>query len=499
MKQLQLLRPLAPLLLVALILTACNEDKALDITNENLLNTQLVRDDANLQAAAVNATYASLQTLGLYARWAYFLEDHMSDELTIQIDQPAIQRISDHLLDATTESNTLYYISCYQGIARCNNVIVSSESWTTDQDMVTDLVAEARFMRANYYFLLASRFGDVPIQLGMDTEFRPKSPRSEVYELIVQDLTFAAQNLPAKGVQGLGRPTNETAYAYLGKVELFRENWEAAYTALNEVVSYSLVDNYEDNFNEAAEYNDESLFEIGFRKDAASLGETWGSESGAGNVEVTFRSADYSGWGNSRPTSKMLAAYEEGDPRFDMSWWREGDSYGPEGQNLIWGTDPDAGGQGFTGPESGVICSRKYSTYLSNASQDQDDGTNPRIIRYADVLLMKAEAALRLNRLGEAVELMNEVRARPSVDMPRYGTDEMDAAGYPVNDQDEVFAALIHERQIELAMEGKRLVDLQRWGLDLQELQPVKAAYTVEKRFLPIPSRQVDTNPLIDN
>lgn len=479
----------------AFILTGCNEDDALNITNENNLNTELVINDPNLQEQAVIATYSPSQTIGMYGRFGFWMEDHMGDELQLAIDQPTLQRISDHLLDGSTEANTKFYIALFQGVARANNVITSVGDWNGDAEKLRQLDAEGRFMRAFYYYYLVVRFGEVPLQLGLDTEFKPKSPIGPIWDLIVEDLTFAADNLPTKNQQQIGRPTNETAAAFLGRAYLHREQWQEAYDAFDRVVSYSLSDEYVDNFNTAGEYNDESLFEIGFLADAPA-NDAWGSENGAGNVETSFRSVEYSGWSNARPSDIIyVEAYEEGDPRKDETWWEPGDVFGGEA-GLIWGTDAGTDGR-FGGPRSGVITSRKYSEYIENTGQTTEGGVNPRIMRYADVLLMKAEAALRLNRLDEAVSLMNEVRARPSVNMPPYGSFDTDIAGYPVNTAEEIFNALVHERQVELAMEGKRIVDLQRWGIDVEVLQRIKSNYTSERRYLPIPARQVDTNPFI--
>lgn len=489
-------RVLALALCCGLVFFGCDEDEILDIENTNLLNSDIVNGSVTAQQGAVNAAYAPLRNLGLYARWGFYLEDHMSDELTIQIPQPSIQRISDHLLDATTVANTQYYNACYQGVNLANNVIANAENWTTGEDIVTPFVAEARFMRGLYYFLLASRFGDVPLRSESVTEFVPLSPQAEVYAFIAEDFQFAAENLADRGATELGRPSNESAYGMLGKIQLYRENWQAAFDAFDQVVSYSLMDEYTANFDAANEYNDESLFEVGFTLNGNTQF-VWSNRADQPSV-VTFRSTDYSAWTNSKPSDKMLAEYEPFDSRQDDTFWQPGDPYGGEGSDKVWGTDADGGPQGFGGPGSGTVCSRKYSEYIDQPQQTQQfSGVNPRLLRYADVLLMKAEAAMRLNRLDEAVSLMNEVRARPSVDMPPYGSLDMDLAGFPVSTQDEVFEAIQHERMIELALEGHRLRDLQRWGIDQRELAALKPAYGADRRFLPIPQGQINSNPLI--
>lgn len=494
------------ILSLAMILVAlgwsCNEDKILDITNRNTLNTDLIGEDITIAQSLVNGAYSNLQHRGLYGRFGHWLEDHMSDELQAFTNSadPDIFQISNYSLVANSTASTEYFRQCYQGIGNCN-VVISSESQFADFDetATSHLLGEARFIRAYYYFLLVTRFGEVPLVTEPSPEPQPLATSEQVYSLIKADFKFAAENLPNRGQQEPGRPTDETAYGFLGKVYLFNQEYDSAMDALNQVTSYSLVPNYIDNFNVAGEYNAESLFEVGFDRRVGTQDEAWNSVNGEGGDEISFRSADYSGWSNSVPSDKMIDEYEPDDPRLEDSWFVEGATYGSSGR--IWGIDADDGGTGFAGPnpvDDKDLTSKKYSDYLENDQHAVEGGTNPRILRYADIVLMKAEAELFRSggSITQAVSYLNEVRNRPSVMMPNYGTAEMNAI-YPVNTQEEVFTAIVHERMIELCLEGKRVVDLQRWGLDLQELPDVKAGYTADKRFFPIPQLEIDSNPTL--
>ncbi|MFS4467815.1 RagB/SusD family nutrient uptake outer membrane protein [Maribacter sp. 2210JD10-5] len=490
---------------------SCNEDEFLEFQNTNGINPAVVAVTPDLQEGTVVATYAAFRSEGMYGRWGYFLEDHVSDEMTLSVaGQAQLQNISDFLLDGSFSAPRQYYQALYKGIARANFVIDGSKEWTTDPEFYEPLVAEAHFMRAVYYFRLATRYGDVPLKLGESTlGFQPKSPQSEIFNQVISDLEFAAEGMRTKAEQSPGRANNETAYAMLGKTYLFTEQYDEAFNALNKVTSYRLVDNYLDNFNVAGEFNDETLFEVEFSK--GSTGGIWGNNDGNRNSTPTLRSADYSGWSNSRVNPVMRAAYEDKadgpagkDPRFNFTWHIPGVSKWANGTRT-WGDPQDPPLDNFGGSRSQNTTLRKYSTYIEDEVHTPDNGTNVRLLRYADVLLMKAEAELFRSggSLSNAIALMNQVRSRPSVDMPLYGSPEMNAAGFPVGSVDEAFRALIHERRIELAGEGKRFLDLIRWGLDVEVLQestpPIKPNYSASKRFLPIPTIQIDTNPLIND
>ncbi|WP_405410135.1 RagB/SusD family nutrient uptake outer membrane protein [Maribacter sp. Asnod1-A12] len=483
---------------LAICLVSCNEDEYLQFQDTNGLNAAVLEATPELQESAVVAIYSAFRSEGMYGRYGNLLYDYVSDELSINISgQPQLSRISEFLLDGTFDAPSGFYKSAYSGIAKANFVIEGSANYTTEPEFYEPLVAEAYFMRGLYYYILATRYGDVPIKIGESTTgFQPKSTQVEVLEQAVADLKLAAEGMRTKGIQSTGRATNETAYAMLGKTYLYLKQYDEAYEAFDQVTSYSLMSNYIDNFNVAGEFNDETLLEIDFRK--GSLDGLWGNNVGNNNTLSTLRSADYSGWGNSIPSPVLVEAYEDNDPRFDDTWWVTGDSYGT---GRTWGVDPDVGD--FSGPTLGGTRMKKYSSYIEDDVHTQDNGTNIRLLRYSDVLLMKAETELFRSggSLSNAIALMNQVRSRPSVSMPLYGTVAMNDAGYPVNSVEEAFAALIHERQIELAGEGKRFIDLQRWDLDMEFLfnTGIKPNYSLDKRYLPIPTEQIDTNPLIND
>ena len=542
------------LIISLLSVIACDEEKLLREENQDSLdNDLLIKNLTDLEARLlVNGTYTNLQTTGLYARFGYFLFDHMADEVIVSTDSNNAQlnQIQTLTLTSLSDSVKLFYEACYKAIFKANTAISIFKNTTSskiDEDDLKFREAEARFMRAFYYSLLVSRFGGVPLQdENLSEDNIPRSSERQVYDFIIEDLKFAAENLNPKGSSETGRPTQGAAYAFLGKAYLFsipmeqvtqdQEKYQLAYDAFDKVEGYSLVPEYLDNFTESNEWNEESLFEVGFIDKSASAN-AWGLD-GTGDDDTSFQGADYSGWGNSRPTKKMIEAYEgDGaiisrqdnstqpadntteirvrvedrdrvDPRLYYSWWTTGQPFGTS--NWEWGNVPDRKEYERTSvygtPAAGSTCSRKNSLFNTRDFQiTAESGVNYRVLRYADVILMKAEAALfkdgsnTLANKQEVIDLLNIIRQRPSVNMAIYGSAETNNNGYRVDTVEQLFAAIKHERQVELALEGKRLVDLYRWGDDIKELSDVKTTYTrATGRYMPIPQVQLDSNDKID-
>ena len=535
------------IILVALLgFAACKEEEFLDLENPNNVTTdEALQNMTSLDAKLlVSSAYGDLQANGLYGRFGYFLFDHMSDELIVSTNSnnAALNQIQTLTINPLSESNRLYYGQLYRAIFKANtaiNLLTATTSPNISEEDKLVRIAEARFLRGFFYFKLVTRYGGVPLEDGLEV-LKSRSSERQVYDFVINDFKFASENLADKNATEVGRPTKGSALAMLGKALLFSidpENsgtaaeqgkYTEAYDALSKVEAqgYVLMDEYLDNFTDVNEFNDESLFEVGFI-DATGSDDVW-SANAAGNNETSFISADYSGWGNSAPTKKMIEAYEgdgvtvtgtvnnidrasisvtdreRSDPRLFFTWWTPGEKFGSS-EDFFWGDVPDKEAyervsNGYNAPTGGNLACRKFSRLNTNNFQETaESGVNYRILRFAEVLLLQAEAALFKENPNpaEAIELMNRVRARPSVNMPPYGSAEVPE--WPVSTTAQIFAALKHERQVELAMEGKRLVDLFRWGDDIKELSDVKTTYTrATGRYLPIPKEQIDTNPLID-
>ncbi len=350
-------------------------------------------------------------------------------------------------------------------------------------------VAEARFMRAFSYFDMVRTFGEVPIydrKINASSELCvAKATVPQVYGFIEDDLEFAAANLPATwGVQYPGRLTSGAALALLAKAHLYQEHWGTTLSLCEQIISsgnYDLYKPYYGIFKDAGENSSESLFEI----------QAYVSPNGAIDQGCIFattqgvRAATATGWnlgwGWNTPTDNLVNAYEAGDPRKGSTILFSGQS-----------DDPSTGGYGRVLPNSifdvpaGPL-PRKYwnkKIYADPAKRaatghlDNPNWINKRVIRYADVILMAAEAANESGNGQLAEDYLKLVRDR--VDMP--------VVTYV--DQAQMRTAIKHERRVEFGVEGERFFDLVRWGDALSVLGPL--GYTNRCRYYPIPQPVID-------
>lgn len=492
-------------LLFMLLFVACDED--VPVENTNALNPEIFFESLSQVEAAVNASYNQFQIV--YQRNGYVFPDAMSDEVVSSGD-PNFAPFNRFEFNATLGNIAEYWTACFNGVGACNFVIGNEERMRSNatsggfsQTDVDDAMGQAYFLRALYYYHLVKRFGGVPLKLDLATALddEPRATADAVYGQIIADLQLATQLTFPKGTTEVGRVTRQAAFGLLGKVYLHREMYTEAQQAFNNVDSHSLLplEEYSNNFSESGEHNDESMFEIGYNGEVGTEQERW-AQTGIGTSEVTFHSQDYTGWANARPSSKVIAEFEDDDPRLDLSILQDGtNTYGPGGA--------------FQFPCPGCVGGPvwyKFSQLYDDQNVSENSGVNVRIMRYADVVLMQAEVELNLANNTGAVDLLNQIRDR--AEMPRYGTATMDARGFPVNTSDQIFNAIVHERFVELCGEQLRFDDLVRWNLDDQELSilpdqnfnnPDESLRTVRvydptvHRVMPIPQNEIDSNTAI--
>ena len=491
--------------LISLFFIACDDD--VPVENTNALNPEIFFESLSQVEAAVNASYNQFQII--YQRNGYVFPDAMSDEVVSSGD-PNFAPFNRFEFNATLENIAQYWTACFNGVGACNFVIGNEERMRTnaatsdfsDTD-VDDALGQAYFLRALYYYHLVKRFGGVPLKLDLETalEDTPRSTADEVYGRMIDDLVLSSQLTFSKGTTETGRVTKEAAYALLGKIYLHQEMYSEAQQAFNNVTNHSLLplENYRDNFSESGEHNDESMFEVGYNGEVGTEQERW-AQTGIGTSEVTFHSQDYTGWANARPSSKVIAEFEEDDPRLNTAI-------------LIDDTNTYGPGDAFQFPCPGCVGGPvwyKFSQLYDEQDVSENSGVNVRIMRYADVILMQAEVEMNLGNDQAAIDFLNQIRDR--VGMPRYGTATMDARGFPVNTPDQIFNAIVHERFVELSGEQQRFDDLVRWNLDDLELSifpdanfnnPDESLRVTRNydpnvhRVMPIPQNEIDSNTAI--
>lgn len=349
----------------------------------------------------------------------------------------------------------------FAGIARANFAIVNIEgNEQLSESLRPLLIAEAKFLRAFYYFNLVTIFGGVPINEAPlnPSEFRrPKNTEEEVWAFIIQDLEDAISVLPTKSTQGaalLGRANKGAAQGLLAKSYVYTERWAEAKQMTETIINsgeYSLSADYEDIFSEAGEHGPGSLFEINFTS-ATNVGWEAGANGGEGNLTNIFQTsrevtAGRVGFGFNIPTQNFVDEFESNDPRLTATVFRDGDQMGGKGVH--------------NATEDFPFLARKY--FLDAAIEDGavpelNGPSNERVIRYADVLLWHAEASFQTSDESAARASLNEVRARARRNAPVGTLPDVTAGGA------DLLNAIYHERRVELGLEGHRFFDLVRTG-----------------------------------
>lgn len=367
-----------------------------------------------------------------------------------------------------------YWTGQFQGINYANQALANIPAIAMDAELKDRLLAEAQFFRAFHYFNLVRVFGGVPIYDGLpegsieERDYNiPRNTVDEVYELIRSDFTQAAANLPISyGATEIGRATKGAATGFLAKVALYRNDFAQALSLTEEVagMGYDLFPDYYQFFRPANEYNVESLFEIqstadGNCESASQYGQVQG-------VRGQF------GFGFNFPTEDLVNAYEEGDIRRDATILFVGETT-PEGDLITAGDNPDNPiryNQKVYVPEA---------SFRRNNCVDNAD-INIKVLRYAEILLINAEANNELGNTAAALASLNRVRARAGLE------------AVTITDQGQLRAAIWRERRVELALEGDRFFDLVRQGRAAEVLQASGTQFTAGvNEILPIPANQI--------
>ncbi|MFN7117792.1 MAG: RagB/SusD family nutrient uptake outer membrane protein [Saprospiraceae bacterium] len=492
------------------LVMSCNEDDLDKINPNGVTLDTYFNNDAEL-IAGVNSVYALVQSNSLVSREWFFLHDLRGDEMASgggQLETPRNQ-----LLIGVNDPGNSVAASVWRGwfrvIHRANIVIESAENAKPgiSEAIRTRVTGEAKFLRAWAYFELATFWGGVPLY----TEYvktvdgsKSRATQQEVYNQVIADLKAAEAALPASFTgANLGRATKGAAQTLLARAYLQLGDYTNARTELQKIVNsglYKLVDNYLDLTNEEGEFNSESIFEVVYAPSGGAY--NWGGDGdGTAVQEETVRTQEYSavGWRNLIPSNKILNDYErtakgdaKDDPRYDMSYWKPGDKF--NNGNSVMTDDRVQGNASLVQGQTVKVSWRKYSVLYKVDNGFFTSGINMRIMRYADVLLLLAECENELGNSAAAITLMNQVRARASVNMPPYPT-----ANYPCNNKDEVFRAIQHERFVELAAEQTRNFDILRWRKN-KKLKSELISYFVANKheLLPIPQAEIDNNPNID-
>ena len=551
-------------LLISMVSTVACKDSFLDVAPTGSLQEEELTSPAGLEVSLIASYSMLLGRSGFYSDasnwfWGSVLGGD-ANKGTNAGDQSQVNEIQAFGVQTNNASVLQKYRANYEGIARANVTIrlVANAQEVVTEEVKTRINAEARFLRGHYYFDLKKNFNDVPYVDETWDEVTPVSNNVDIWPFIEADFQAAFDNLPEKQID-LGRANKWAAAAYLGKTFLFQGKFDEAKAIFDRVieegvnsddVKYDLVENYANVFRSTNDNNEETVFASQAASGSGSIENanpgmvlnfphgTAGPDRPGGccgffqpsfDLANSFRTDanglplldnSYNDAANALKTDMGLQSDDDFtpddgnlDPRIDHSIGRRSIPY------LDWGPHPGFDwirDQAYGGPYS----PKKFIYYLEGEGTENDASSwtpgytavNYNIIRFADVLLMAAEAEIEAGTLDKALEHVNRVRRRADSSRVQLDDGSGDAANYVIEEytsfatQEEARIAVRFERKLELSGEGHRFYDLVRWGIAADVLNPylqhedqflnspfAGASFTANKNeFLPIPQDEID-------
>lgn len=459
------------------------EPESQGIAVENTAADSILFKTADEAEAALAGAYADFKNE--YYQLDYFVNgDAQSDDAYAGGDNPANFQIDDYKLNATNSNVSRDWRYLYATIGKCNTVINNIDA-VNDPAMTSarkaEIKGEASFIRAFMYFQATQLWGDVPLQLkevksisAANLEeiypqiFPARSPQAEVYTQIIADLETAVANVPATKPHK-GYATKGAANAVLAKVYATIEphDWTKVNQYCDAVIAggYTLLDNYDDLWNNANENSAESIFEINYN--GGPTDGNWGTK--------IFRGLDWKKF--NLPSNDLVAAF-----------MAEGDNVRMNASVVY---------QDVSGKWSDSHWPQTHYPFI-NKWHNFQEGSNQNyiFIRLADILLLKAEALNETGNVSGAADIVNAIRDRVGLGVT------------PAANQSDMRLAIEKERRLELAFEGHRWFDLKRTGRAIEVMTNAKGAsgenlgYALNSNRLvwPIPQSELDKNQkLIQN
>lgn len=453
----------------AAILAGCSED-FLDVPSKDVID-QEDSGQTTTPEQFVNGVY------GLLTEWDYaFSYLGITEMISDNADKGSSpgdtggdkDQLDNLSFTSSAGSFDAMWNNWYRAIGRASYAIEYAESYgLTDEAYKNRLVGEAEFLRAFHYFYLVRGWGDVPLQ---HVDLTTRAPKADVYAYIEADLLDAINKLPVKSQYAsadLGRATKGAAQALLSKVYLYQGKWQEAYDMANTVINsgeYGLEADYAVLWRASSENGTESIFEVQARGENVAHGVNQYSQTQGA------RGASGWGWGFNTPSQNLLDAFNA-----------EGDAIRRDATMIFAGETLWDGRVVSASVENPRYNEKAYSS--ANAG-DGDGDKNIRVLRLAEVYLIKAEAANELGNTAEALTALNIVRARVSL------APSTAAGGTDLRN------AIWKERRLELAFEHDRWFDLVRTGQAQSAMQAAGKTFVAGKHELfPIPYNQLIQTP----
>lgn len=503
---------------ICICMTACNSS-ILDIANENTISTGNFWKNENDIESGLIAVYNMFYRQGTWTRNIYTQMNGMADDGVSYAGWTELSEYSKFIFTNYNfaETNTKIWHEHYVAIGRACQVIDNAEQVDfKDEAKKNDIIGQAKFLRAFYYFYLAALYENLPIIL--KTPSASDRPEQGTYDhilsIIEEDLEDAVTKLPeTRDADNTARPTKGAAYGLLAKTYMQHHKWEDAKRCLEWLVDgqgskyYDLMSDYADNFSNRTENNKESVYEIHFslvNKVGFDQTDNYADPNAEVGTQIEMNQGPAGvGWTNIEARRWLIDYYKRektidgrNDPRlFATLWYDNAQSDFPEHPNqLIYG--------GSWKSEWGSrVWIKKYSTDALPLYYWNDN--NFRSIRYADILLLYAEVLNELSSTppAKAIECLNRVRIRAH--LPNIQNSAYYDGNQIVSNKDAFREHLKIERGLELSLECVRWLDLKRWGIDddntLNELKfrddDFNNFFIGKSIRMPIPQTEIDNNP----
>lgn len=464
-----------------LIVGSC-KDSFFEVTPRGQLTAENFFQTEEHALLATNAVYNVMRNWEIHV-FAYIgctdiLSDD-SDKGSEPNDAVFLLEMDNLLFDAANIAPKTVWDGYYRAIFRANIAIERIPEIKMDAALQNRLIAESKFLRAYFYFNLVRWFGDVPLvtkQLTQDEFKQSRAKTADVYAQIIADLKAAIDVLPEKSKYSgddLGRATKGAARGLLSKVYLTSKDYVNAEKYAIELINsneYALLADYNTIFSREGENSSESVFEV------QATVSTERTDGGSQFNEVQgVRGTPNLGWGFNRPSDSFILEFEAGDPRRDATILYEGEAL-PDGSAIV--------------ERNPRIFNARFNQKAWVPTHPGGNGSGPgniRLLRYADVLLIAAEAANENGKTADALKYLNLVRKRAR------GASSSILPDVTTTDKAQLRDKIWHERRVELGMEQNRWFDLVRTGRAEAAMVKNGKAFTKNKHeLLPIPQAEID-------
>ncbi len=474
------------LIIAGIVFYACQDNFVTKEFTNGVVDENFFKDGKDAEQA-LTAVYDIISSKGLYREAVLVLGSSTADNIDEQTGDNGdygthFRAASDFRWLPDNPFSSARWYDAYKGVFRANILLRKLPGVEMDNALRERFTAEAKFLRAMFYWNLVIIFGDVPFTTEVLTREEyaelARTNQDIIYAQIEQDLLESIDALPLES-NPVGRVTRGAALAFLGRVYLYQGKWQESAQYTKQVLDlgqYQLVEDYISMFNGKNENSQESVFELQSVSRAPGV---WGNQT---ENFYSFHWSPMIGWANwFTPSEESKDLFVEGDIR-------------RKSVLIVGATPPDSIDTDGDGELEEFPSENMNTTYFNNANVRKwlPDGTNMAdannfnvnypIIRYAEVLLNYAEALNELGQSSEALESLNMVRERAQI------------APVTETNQANLRKIIRQERRIELVYEGHRFFDLARWGLLEEELGPL-GFVSGRHEYWPIPPAELDLMP----